>query len=153
MKIGRWLVVNNRWSVVYSQWFAILLFLFLLTSCSSNRVMINSYSIDVEIADSPAEYQKGLMFREPLKANEGMIFVFTNEEKRSFWMKNVFFPIDIIFINSEKKVVDIKSSFYPCTKDPCEIYTSKPAKYVLEVPRGFVEKHEVNVGDLVEFKY
>ena len=135
--------------VVCSLWFAILVLLFLLTSCTSNKVIVNNYAVYVEIADSPAEYQKGLMFHEPLKANEGMLFVFTNEEKRSFWMKNVFFPIDIIFISSEKKVVDIKSSFYPCTKDPCEIFTSKPAKYALEVPRGFVEKHEVNVGDLV----
>ena len=150
MKISQWLVVDSRWLMVYSKWFAILLFLFLLTSCTSNKVIVNNYAVYVEIADSPAEYQKGLMFHEPLKANEGMLFVFQDETRRSFWMKNVFFPIDIIFINSDKKVVDLKLNFYPCTKDPCEIFTSKQAKYALEVQRTFADKHRVKIGDLVE---
>lgn len=138
---------SSKWLVVCSKWFVVVSFLFLLSACSSS-VVINGYKINVEIADSPPEYQKGLMFHEPLKANEGMLFIFPEQTPRSFWMKNVFFPIDIIFLNSEKKVVDIKDNFYPCTKEPCEIFTSKPAKYALEVQRNFVENQKVKIGDL-----
>ncbi len=131
--------------------FILLLFaLFILTACSSNKVVINNYKVTVEIADSSEEREKGLMFHDPLNANEGMLFIFPDEAKRSFWMKNVFFPIDIIFLDSEKKVVDLKRDFYLCTKAPCELFNSKPAQYVIEVQRGFIDKHAVRVGDLVE---
>ncbi|MEK6858007.1 MAG: DUF192 domain-containing protein [Nanoarchaeota archaeon] len=141
---------TGLWSVVCSQWFVVITFLFLLSACSSNSVIINGSKVNVEIADSPEEHQKGLMFHGPLKENEGMLFIFPDESKRSFWMKNVFFPIDIVFLNSEKKVVDLKDDFYLCVKEPCELFTSKPAKYAIELQRNFIEKHNVKVGDLVE---
>jgi len=108
--------------------------------------------LNVEIVATPEEWSKGLMFRSQLHENSGMFFAFTDEQKRTFWMKNTLIPLDIIFVSSDFIVVDIKENFQPCKADPCPTYTSKyPAKYVLEVNAGFVGRNGIREGDKIIF--
>lgn len=105
--------------------------------------------ISVEIADDNNEREKGLMFRERLDENSGMLFVFDDESYRSFWMKNTLIPLDIIFIGKNFEIVDIKNAV-PCREYPCALYkSSKPAKYVLEVKGNFTMRNKVGIGDKI----
>ena len=131
----------------------LVLFLLLLSGCVSYpkiKILSNS-SVDVivEIADTPAQHSKGLMFRNSLEKGTGMLFVFNNYQSRSFWMKNTRIPLDIIFISSDLKIIDIKKNFLPCKTNNCEVYNSKPAKYVLEVNAGFVDENKIEVGNAI----
>ncbi len=140
----------------------LLIFLLIfLISCADNlenfsEIYINNgekmIKIKVEIADDNEERMKGLMFREKLNANEGMFFIFENEEYLNFWMKNTLIPLDIIFIDKNFEIVGIKNAV-PCLEDSCTLYTSaKPSKYVLEVNINFTTKNNINIGDKIKFK-
>ncbi len=104
-------------------------------------VKINGIKITVEIAKTDKEHEQGLMFRKNLHDNHGMLFIFETEDRYDFWMKNTVMPLDIIYINSDLKIVDILHAT-PCKKDPCESYIPKEkALYVLETKAGtFDEK-------------
>lgn len=142
----------------------ILLFflLFFLISCPkiSNK-NLNDVTIDngkkiiklnVEIADENQERQKGMMFREKLDENSGMLFVFDEEGNRTFWMKNTMISLDMIFIDKNFRIIDIKNAV-PCDAEPCVLYkSSMPALYVLEVNSNFSAKNNVKVGDKIIFK-
>lgn len=131
-----------------------------LASCSTAAqkltITANGKNINVvaEIADTPEEQTLGLMYREDLAPNHGMFFVFTDESPRSFWMKNTFIPMDILFFNAEREVVSIVENMQPCagsSAETCPSYHSQaPAMYALEVPAGFVRSHGINVGDVIE---
>ena len=103
----------------------------------------------VEVADDEDETMRGLMFRKHLAWNAGMLFAFHNEEPRTFWMKNTFISLDMIFIDSNLKIVDIKENVPPCAQgDECPVYPSnEPAQYVLEVNAGFVQENGIKIGD------
>jgi uncharacterized protein len=102
----------------------------------------------VEIADNPLARARGLMWRESLPADSGMLFVFTDEAKRSFWMKNTLIPLDLIFVSASGKIVDIKNNFAPCPGGPCESYVSAaPAKYVLEINAGQTAVKGLKIGE------
>lgn len=136
--------------------FLIFLIIF-LTNCAKkfNQISINNgeklIKVDVEIADDNYERQQGLMFRKSLNENDGMIFIFENENYQSFWMKNTLIPLDIIFINTDLEIVDIKNAV-PCKADPCALYkSSKPALYVLEANSNFTARNDIKVGDRIIF--
>ena len=135
---------------------AIFLLIFLI-GCAKNfdenykQVYIDNgkelIKINVEIADDEQEQIKGLMFREKLNEWGGMLFIFEYEQEQSFWMKNTLIPLDMIFIDEDFKIVDIKNAV-PCKEDPCALYKSlKPAKYVLEVNRNFTAKNNIKIDD------
>ncbi len=133
---------------------AIFLFIFLI-SCAKNLNLIsidngkNLIKINVEIADDNNEREKGLMLRESLDENSGMLFVFEKEEPQTFWMKNTLISLDIIFIDKNNKIIGIEKA-EPCKQDPCALYRSSgPAKYILEVNAGFSAKNKISVGDKV----
>ncbi|MBS3114946.1 DUF192 domain-containing protein [Candidatus Woesearchaeota archaeon] len=112
----------------------------------------NLIKIKAEIADDNEERLKGLMFRENLNENKGMLFVFENEEYQTFWMKNTLISLDIIFIDENLKIVDIRYA-QPCKEEPCVLYkSSKPSKYVLEVNGNFTIINNVKIGDKLIFK-
>lgn len=129
----------------------------LLSGCSANRQVIfhvqnSDYKISVEVADSPDEIAAGLMFREKLKPDKGMLFVFNDSAARSFWTKNTLIPLDIIFISEDKRVINIAENALPCKENPCESYESSgPAKYVIEIAGGESARHEIRPGNSVKF--
>lgn len=103
--------------------------------------------IDLEIADNEFKRQLGLMNRKSMKDNEGMLFIFPVERMQSFWMRNTFFSLDMIFVNKDKRIVTIhkhtkklSDQSYPSTK---------PAMYVVEVNAGYTDKHNIVVGDKI----
>src|SRR3989344_7773218 len=102
-----------------------------------------SVSVQVEIADSPEERAQGLMFRNNLPEGRGMMFIFKDEQKLRFWMKNTLIPLDIIFFDKGGQFVS-GDTMVPCTGDPCPMYPSQePAKVAVEVPFGTIEREGV----------
>ncbi len=111
-----------------------------------------SVKIDVEYADTPEKQTKGLMNRATLGKLSGMLFIFPEEKTRSFWMKNVVFPIDVMFISSNGRINET-TTLEPCPKDAdaCPTYDSKEsAQYVIEVNAGFTQKNKIIEGDILE---
>jgi YVTN family beta-propeller protein len=102
----------------------------------------------VEVPDDQEEFMRGLMFRQHLPWNAGMLVAFNNEEPRAFWMKNTLIPLDMIFVDGGSKIVDIIENVPPCEQAECPIYPSKElAQYVLEVNAGLVQDKGVKIGD------
>jgi len=113
-------------------------------------VKFENVEIEVEVADTPKEKEIGLMNREFLDEDKGMLFVFSEEDRRTFWMKNTLIPLDIIFLDRNKRIVDIIENTTPCYEDPCELYNSV-GMYVIEVNAGFSKKNNLSIGDIVKF--
>ena len=105
--------------------------------------------IVVEFADGPMETQRGLMYREFMEENHGMIFISEKKKIQSFWMKNTIIPLDIIFADDQKRIVSIAKNTEPFSLDP--ILSENFAKYVVEVNAGFCDKYEINKNDRLEF--
>lgn len=102
-------------------------------------------AIDIEIAQDDSKRQLGLMYRDKLAENQGMLFVFEGDDTRSFWMKNTVLPLDMIFVNSSNQIVTIHKNTTPYSE---QSYTStKPAQYVVEVNAGYTDRHKISVGD------
>jgi uncharacterized membrane protein (UPF0127 family) len=103
-----------------------------------------------EIADTPEKHSRGLMFRRGIADNYAMLFIFADEDYRSFWMKNTLISLDIIYLNQGRQIVDMFTSVPPCCADPCPSYPSKfPARYVLEIKGGLAEKLKLKIGDKI----
>jgi len=110
--------------------------LLLLAACEATEpwVEVNGKRFYVEIADDDASRTQGLMFRDHLADNRGMLFIFRREEPRSFWMRNTRIPLDIIYLDSQLRVVSISANTPPCRTRQCPTYPSRgPAQYVLEI--------------------
>jgi uncharacterized protein len=118
-------------------------------------VNIAGQNIKVDLALTGSEQEQGLSGREGLKDNEGMLFVFAKPGEYSFWMKDMKFPIDIIWLSEGLKVIYIKDNalpeLYPETYRP--VSNDGDAKYVLEVNSGFSKKNNLKIGDSVLFTY
>ena len=118
-------------------------------------VKISGQSVKVELALTPIERERGLSGRSGLKENKGMLFVFPKSGNYPFWMKGMNFPIDIIWLDEERKIIYIKKDarpeLYPESYGPD--VSKAYAKYVLEVSSGFSENNNLKVGDKVEFLY
>ncbi len=114
-------------------------------------VVVGDVLIRVEIADTPEERIRGLSGRESLKPGWGMLFIFPQEGVYSFWMYNMRFPLDIIWIDEDGYVVYVVEKAPPCGEDgECPSYTpDAEALYVLEVAAGFVEKNNIREGERI----
>lgn len=109
---------------------------------------VGGHEIQVEVADDPAERERGLMYRESLPDDEGMLFVYPTQDTRSFWMRNTLIPLDIAFIDPDGLIVDIQQ-MQPQTD---ELTTSKyPFMYALEMNLGWFDANGVEVGHRLEF--
>jgi uncharacterized protein len=103
--------------------------------------------VQAEIVDTPEAIERGLMFRESLGPNEGMLFIFDKAGFYPFWMKNTLIPLDIIWIDEGWRIVSIAESVPPCRADPCPTYPpAADARYVVEVSAGFTKAHGVRRG-------
>ncbi len=134
---------------------ALILFFISLTSALAadyTRICFpDTLCLQAEIADTDAARENGLMFREKLSESQAMLFIFPGEVLASFWLKNVKFPLDIIWLNADKTIVDIDTNCQPC-RENCQSYAPRvPAKYTIEVSAGFVEKNKVKAGDKLIF--
>jgi uncharacterized membrane protein (UPF0127 family) len=109
--------------------------------------------VSLELAVTDQEKQLGLMFRDSLAADHGMLFVFDADGPLEFWMKNTFIPLDLIWLSADGDVVDVRAAVQPCRADPCPTYASaKPARAVLEVNAGFAAAHGVRPGARLRFE-
>ncbi|HPV70396.1 MAG TPA: DUF192 domain-containing protein [Candidatus Magasanikbacteria bacterium] len=114
------------------------------------NLKVGNVELKVEVADSVKSWQKGLSGRKSLPENKGMLFVFPQEDRQSFWMKDMEFPIDIIWINNGK-IVDIAPNVQPSFIEPLPQYLPRlPSKFVLETVAGFSLKNKLKIGDSVE---
>jgi uncharacterized membrane protein (UPF0127 family) len=139
---------------------AVILFLFLLFSLGKEgviysqqqeeglfQVTIKGKKIRVEVVRTEGEKARGLMFRDKLGADEGMLFVYEEEEFLTFWMKNTPLPLSIAFIDKKGEIVDIQDM------EPFSLRThtsARPARYALEMNRNWFQKNGIKVGDVAK---
>ena len=107
-------------------------------------------SFRVELAVTPEQQEKGLMFRKSLRKNTGMLFVFDSDQLRFFWMKNTYIPLDLVFITSKLEVASIFRRAKPF--DETTIPSTLPARYVLEINAGEADRCKIEVGSKVQIK-
>ena len=105
--------------------------------------------IDLEIADNDYERALGLMNRKDMNENQGMLFIFPRQDYQSFWMRNTLISLDMIFVNDQKRIVTIHKN----TKILSETSypSSQPSMYVVEVIAGFTDRHNIQVGDKIDW--
>ena len=112
----------------------------------------DGFTVVVEIAADDDTRQQGLMFRDRLAEDRGMIFFFTATGEYAFWMKNTLIPLDMIWIDESHHIAHVAHNVPPCKADPCPSYPpNAPAKYVLELAAGVAAKHHLKDGDALRF--
>lgn len=120
----------------------------------TKEITINDVQLTVEIADDGEKITRGLMFRDGMPDDHGMLFIFPDERIYPFWMMNMQFNLDIIWLDSNGKVVHIVEDAEPCIDASltslCTFTPDAPAKYVLEVNSGFVRKHGVDKSSVMQ---
>ena len=133
----------------------LLLAAFLLGGCNDGKpaglptttMTIGNQTFTLEIARSGLEQEKGLMFRDVLPQGHGMIFPFDQQKVLGFWMANVRFPLDVLFVDASGKVVSIHQMK---AYDKSTTSSDVPAKYAIELPKGAAEAAGVKVGDTLD---
>lgn len=109
-------------------------------------------TLKTEIAMTRVQLETGLMFRKKLLSNQGMLLIFKQQNIQKIWMKNMLFPLDMVFISSQNQVVSILKNLPPCLKDGCITYkTTTPSKIVLELKAGKIDQYKIKIGDKVSF--
>lgn len=132
--------------------FRVLILLFItLVSCKESSLIvldIEGKSLEVELAYTNEQRQKGLMYRDELGENSGMLFVFEKEQKLSFWMKNTKIPLSIAYIDKSGKILEI----YDMKPYSLESVPSKRSSimYALEVNRGYFNRNDITVGSYID---
>jgi len=115
-------------------------------------VLPDGFAVTVEVAADDPTREQGLMYRDQLAADRGMIFLFPQSGDYPFWMKNTLIPLDMIWIDDGKKVVHVASNVPPCKADPCPSYPPHAnAKAVLELAAGVAAKHGLKNGDVLRY--
>lgn len=156
----------------YSKWqvqlFCILLLAGITITCSTGtrsssvsdplRISVrlpDDTTITAETATTPQQQARGLMFRKNLAHDHGMLFMFSDQNPRGFWMYNTLIPLDIIWIDEDRRIVFISANTPPCpSQNPteCPNYgVGVPARYVLELAAGQAMKHNLKVGEQLNF--
>lgn len=129
------LITNSAFAVDYTHYFE-----------------INGQKVLLEEAKSERDKIRGLAKRPYLGENTGMVFFYESQVEQAFWMRNVRFPLDIIFMK-DSKITKIYKNAQPCTEEICKIYSSKGlTDEVIEVPAGFCKKHNLKKGTFILVK-
>lgn len=106
-------------------------------------------SFDIEIAKTEYETQTGLMYRDSMKEDRGMLFIFDNASPRYFYMKNTRLPLDIIYLSEDQKIVSFYENAEPFNEN--SLPSEAPAKYVFEINGGLIEKLGISIGDSLNY--
>ena len=118
-----------------------------------NKVCYKNSCFDVELAVTSEGRKRGLQSRESLSAGQGMLFVFADTGRHSFWMKDTLISLDIIWLDYDLRIVHIEERVPPCKADPCEVYTPERAGlYVLELVAGQAAQMGLRLNNKMEFK-
>ena len=107
--------------------------------------------VPVELARTDYDRARGLMYRDRLAPDAGMLFLFEREEAQTFWMKNTYLPLDMVFITKEKRVLGVVENAVPLTESPRNVPGS--SQFVLEVNAGFCRKYGIGPGTKVELSH
>jgi hypothetical protein len=108
--------------------------------------------LQVEVMVKPEDRAMGLMFRPSLPLDRGLLFIFDEPEFHGIWMKNCKFPIDIVWLDTDRKVVHVQESAPPCAAEPCPVYQPlRRASYVVELNAGQARREKVVVGASLDF--
>ncbi|RJP57493.1 MAG: DUF192 domain-containing protein [Candidatus Auribacter fodinae] len=134
---------------------SVILYAIILCGCRSEsvdvvQIVVNNNVLLVEVADSEEERALGLMYRDKLREDRGMLFVFEEEAYRAFWMKNTKIPLSLAYINEQGVITEIVDM---APFDERSHKSTKKAKYALEVNQGWFENHNIKVGDSIGFTF
>ena len=127
-----------------------------LSACASARtpwVEVGGERFQVEVADDDAERARGLMFRDAMADDHGMLFIHDRQEPQAYWMKNTRIPLDILYFDRDRRLVSQQRDVPPCSLgDACPAYpSSAPARYVLELNAGQAAKLKLQDGAVLRF--
>ncbi|MCC8999165.1 MAG: DUF192 domain-containing protein [Candidatus Contendobacter sp.] len=133
--------------VALSLWLAGLTVGFALTPDLA-RLMVGPATFQVEVAQTPQQRQRGLMFRQALPPDQGMLFV-QPTGPATFWMKNTYIPLDLLYFDPDGRLLQIEAGAPPCTTPDCPIYASDAAtvRYILEINAGEAARRGIQPGD------
>lgn len=129
--------------------------LVLVTACKAQPTVTiltqsgRQVAFEVEVADTPSKRAMGLQYRKDLGKDRGMIFIFPAQSQQSFWMKNTPIPLDMIFIDRERRIVGIVEQTVPFSLDSRSV--PAPSQFVLEINGGLAKLQGIQVGDRVRF--
>jgi uncharacterized membrane protein (UPF0127 family) len=117
-------------------------------AASGPAVALKGHHFVVEIADEEAEQTQGLMFRRELASDKGMLFTYPTARPQSFWMRNCYIPLDILFFDGEGRFINGHYGVPPCRSANCPTYPAQaPARYVLELASGVGKSLQLEAGD------
>ncbi|QEH42089.1 DUF192 domain-containing protein [Chitinophaga sp. XS-30] len=106
-------------------------------------------TIDIEIAETDEERAQGLMDRKAMAESQGMLFIFAAPEEQSFWMKNTYISLDIMYVDEKMEIVSIQKYATPLSEESLPSF--KKAQYVVEVNAGFTDRNKIKFGDRIAF--
>ncbi len=112
-------------------------------------VCFDNSCVEVELAMTQEERTTGLMNRTNLPEYGGMLFIFDKEYIHKFWMKNMFIPLDVIWLDDEGTIIHIDKNVMPCDKYCQTFGPESNSKFALEVNGGYTDRHNINIGDNV----
>jgi len=113
------------------------------------KILVGKTPLRVEVVDTLEKQERGLMFRQSLPENEGMLFVYREPQELAFWMRNTFIPLDIVFVGADGIILNIHQAR---PLDESVLYRSAgTAKYVIETNQGWFSRHGIRPGDRVTF--
>ncbi|HEX7677605.1 MAG TPA: DUF192 domain-containing protein [Thermoanaerobaculia bacterium] len=125
-----------------------------MAAASAQRIVFpDHFAVTVEVASDEDTRSQGLMYRDHLADDRGMIFLFTQPGEYPFWMKNTLIPLDMIWMDSQHRIVHIAHDVQPCKADPCPNYPpNAQASSVLELAAGVAARHHLANGNVLRFE-
>ncbi len=133
--------------------FSLLHFIYLRQKYRTVKIRVGPVWLNALVADTFAKSMIGLMFREYLKQNECMLFIFNKPGRHSIWMKNMRFALDIMWFGKDKKIIEIIEGIPPCAGFNCKTYgKSRESMYFIEANSGFVKSNGIKKGMQVLIK-
>lgn len=130
------------------RWFV---FLVAFSALFGAQIQIGKEVLTVEIADTPASRARGLMGRKELPEGQGMLFIYQKTERLCFWMKNTLIPLSVAFFDEDKACINILDMDPPIGEPLIKYRSTAPARYALEMPQGWFEKHGIYRGTKFSF--